>query len=198
MEKIISLHQLDLNGKYSYADYLTWRIEQALEIIKGKILPMTAPNRKHQKISWELNGLMYIFFKSKECQAFAAPFDVRLFDKRKSGKANKDIYTVVQPDICVVCDETKLDDAGCKGAPDLVLEILSPGNSKKEMKIKKELYEENAVREYWVIDPDHETVHQFVLNKKSVFDAPTIYSSDDILKSFIFKGFELDLEKLFA
>lgn len=198
MKKITSLSQLDLNARYSYADYLTWQFEQSVEIIKGFIVPMAAPSRKHQNISWELNGLMYTFFKQKACKAFAAPFDVRLLDKSKSVKQNKDVYTVVQPDICVICDESKLDDAGCVGAPDLVIEILSPGNSKKEMKLKKQLYEHSGVKEYWIIDPDHETAHQFILKNSDTFDPPLIYSSDDKLKCFIFEGLEIDLEKLFV
>lgn len=155
MEKILSLSQLDLRGLYTYADYLTWQFDQAVELIKGKILPMAEPSRRHQQISRDLNGTLFNFFKKNPCEFYAAPFDVRLFDKRKSVKANKDVYSVVQPDICVICDESKLDTRGCLGAPDLVIEILSPGNSKKEMRLKKLLYEENAVREYWIVDPEH-------------------------------------------
>lgn len=156
MEKITSLSQLDPNGIYTYADYLTWQFEQAVELIKGKILPMAALSRRHQAISRELNGVFYNYFKKHPCEFFAAPFDVRLFDKVKTAKANKDVYTVIQPDICIICDNAKLDQKGCKGAPDLIVEILSPGNSKKEMRTKKRLYEENLVKEYWIIDFDHE------------------------------------------
>ena len=156
MEKIDNLSQLDLNGTYSYADYLTWQFEQAVELIKGKIFPMAAPNRKHQIISREIHGIMYMFFQKAPCEFYAAPFDVRLYDKKKTIKANKDVFTVVQPDLCIICDETKLDDKGCIGAPDLIVEILSPGNSTKEMRTKKDLYAETGVREYWIIDPEHE------------------------------------------
>jgi Uma2 family endonuclease len=189
---------LDLNGTYSYADYLTWRFEQTLEIIKGKILPMAALSRRHQKISSFLHGNLYIFFEKHLCDVYAAPFDVRLFDKNKSIKANKDIFTVIQPDICVVCDESKLDDAGCLGSPDVIIEILLLGNSKKEMKIKKKLYEENSVKEYLIIDPYYETAHQFILNTNEIFDAPKIYASDDILQCALFEGLEINLEKMFV
>ena len=198
MEKITSLSQLDLNARYSYADYLTWHFEQSVELIKGLVFPMAAPNRKHQKISAFLNFKLYSFLENHKCEMYAAPFDVRLFDKDKSVKQNKDIYTVVQPDLCIICDLSKLDDAGCIGAPDLVIEILSPGNSKKEMKIKKKLYEENAVREYWIIDPYYETAHQFILKSENAFDAPKIYASDDMLPCAIFEGLEINLEKLFV
>ena len=197
MEKIENLSQLDLNGIYTYADYLTWQFEQAVELIKGKILPMAAPSRRHQIISREIHGIMYIFFQSAPCEFYAAPFDVRLYNKKKSIKANKDVFTVVQPDLCIVCDESKLDDKGCIGAPDLIVEILSPGNSKKEMRTKKDLYAEAGVREYWVIDPERENAFQFLLEKGSKYSPPTIYVNDEILDCFIFPDLKIDLNKVF-
>ena len=198
MEKITSLSQLDPNGIYSYADYLTWQFEQAVELIKGKILPMAAPSRRHQAISRELNGVFYNYFKKHPCEFFAAPFDVRLFDKVKTIKANKDVYTVIQPDICIICDNAKLDEKGCKGAPDLIVEILSPGNSKKEMRTKKRLYEENLVKEYWIIDFDHEQTFQFILDEQqSVYQPPVICVSDEVLDCALFSDLKIDLEELF-
>lgn len=197
MKQIDSLSQLDLNGKYNYADYLTWKFEQAVELIKGHIMPMAAPSRKHQSISWQLTLIVGNTFMNQKCRAFAAPFDVRLFDKSKSVKANQDVYSVVQPDICIICDVDKLDDKGCQGAPDLVIEILSAGNSKKEMKIKKQLYEENLIREYWIIDPEHETVHQFVLGENQLYNPPIIYVSEDMVYADIFKELQVPLEKVF-
>lgn len=198
MEKITSLSQLDLNGIYTYADYLTWQFEQAVELIKGKILPMAAPSRRHQAISRELNGVFYNYFKKHQCEFFAAPFDVRLFDKVKTIKANKDVYTVIQPDICIICDNAKLDEKGCKGAPDLIVEILSPGNSKKEMRTKKRLYEENLVKEYWIIDFDHEQTFQFILDEQqSVYQPPVICVSDEVLECALFSDLKIDLEELF-
>lgn len=198
MKEIISLEQLDLvNGIYSYADYLTWKFEQAVELVKGKILPMAAPNTKHQQISWRLSLAIGIHFKDHNCQAFAAPFDVRLFDKKKSVKANKNVYSVVQPDICVICNLQRLDDKGCLGAPDLVVEILSPGNSAKEMKTKKLLYEENEIREYWIFDPERETVHQFHLTEANTYSPATIYVKDEILSCVIFPDLQIPLEEIF-
>jgi Uma2 family endonuclease len=197
MKDITHLSQLDLNGTYSYADYLTWKFEQAVELIKGRILPMAAPSRRHQRISWQLSGMLFNTFKNKKCRAFAAPFDVRLFDKTKSIKANKDVYSVVQPDMCIICDLSKLDDNGCQGAPDMVIEILSPGNSKKEMRIKKSLYEENQIQEYWIVDPERETIHQFVLNKQNIYDAPTIYVSGEVANCAIFEELKVPLDEVF-
>ena len=194
----MSLEQLDVvNGRYNYADYLTWKFEQTVELIKGKILLMSAPSRKHQDISRELNGAFYEHFKRHDCRFYAAPFDVRLYDKRRSAHANKDVYTVVQPDICIICDLKKLDDKGCLGAPDLVVEILSPGNSTKEMKTKKLLYEENEIREYWIFDPEHENVFQFHLTDAGVYSPATIYVKEEVLECVIFPDLNIQLQEIF-
>ena len=197
MASITSLSQLDPNGIYSYADYLTWKFEQALEVIKGKIFPMSGPSRIHQKISWQLTVNFDNHFKQHRCEAYAAPFDVRLYDKKKSQKADKDIFTVVQPDLCVICDLTKLDDRGCLGAPDLIVEILSPGNSTREMKIKKEQYAESGVKEYWIVDYNHETLTQFSIEEDGNFGRPLIFTSEEAVPSVIFPDFMLNLIELF-
>ena len=197
MEKITDLSQLDPNGVYTYADYLTWQIEQAIELVKGKILKMAAPSRRHQGISWNLSMNVGQQFKRHACRAYAAPFDVRLYDKKKSDQANKDIYTVVQPDLCIICDLSKLDDRGCLGAPDFIVEILSPGNSSKEMKLKKNLYEETGVREYWIIDPEHETAVTYYLQNDGTYSVPSIFVSDDVVNPTIFPDFSVELEPLF-
>jgi Uma2 family endonuclease len=190
---ITSLDQLDPNGIYTYADYLTWKFEETVELIKGKIFRMAAPRRKHQDISREISGPFYLYFQGKDCKFYAAPFDVRLYDTRKSVKANRPIYSVIQPDVCVVCDLNKLDDKGCLGAPDLIVEILSPGNSKKEMINKYNLYEENGVREYWIVSPDSEMVTLLVLQKNGKYAPPQYFFSDDSLTSAIFPDLTLDL-----
>ena len=128
---------LDYGKEYTYADYLQWRFKERIEILKGKVFKMSpAPARLHQKISRELGGIFYNYFRNHKCEFYVAPFDVRLVDTRKKSKKDEDISTVFQPDICVVCDPKKLDKKGCLGAPDFIIEILSPGNSKKEMKYK--------------------------------------------------------------
>ena len=159
---ITNINQLDLGKTYSYADYLTWIFQEKLELIKGKIFQMSpAPSRYHQQVSGNLHGIMWTAFKNHSCNLYAAPFDVRLLDKKKS-TLDKDIFTVVQPDLCIICDENKLDDKGCIGAPDLVIEILSSGNSSKEMKYKFDLYEEAGVLEYWIVNPENKTL--FILS----------------------------------
>ena len=199
MPPILDISQLDLvHGNYSYADYLTWKFEQTVELIKGKIMPMAAPSRRHQAISWQLTLNIGNFFAKHLCRAYAAPFDVRLYDRKKSEKANQDVFTVVQPDICIICDLEKLDDKGCNGAPDLVIEILSPGNSNKEMKIKKELYEESNISEYWIFDPERECAFQFHLTEEGVYSPATIYVKEDIFQCVLFSDLSFPLSDIFV
>jgi Uma2 family endonuclease len=193
---ITDISKLDLNGTYSYADYLLWHLEERLELIKGKIFKMSpAPNVAHQRISTQLQGAFFNYLNSKGCDLFSAPFDVRLYSDKRSKLANKDIYTVVQPDLCIVCDENKLDERGCLGAPDLVVEILSPGNSKKEMNDKFELYEECGVREYWLVEPVENAVFVYVLGEKGTYMG--LKPATDILRSTIFPDFEVNLKDVF-
>ncbi len=162
MKTITDINQLDMNGTYTYADYLLWKFEERVEILKGKLFRMSpAPSSRHQAVSSNLHVELGIFLKNKQCKLYSAPFDVRF---PKQSKGDKQIYTVVQPDLCVVCDPKKIDEKGCLGAPDLVIEILSKGNSKKEMKNKFELYEEAGVQEYWLIDPEYQNVFVYVLD----------------------------------
>ena len=198
MRTITSLSQLDLNGTYSYADYLQWRLEEAVELIKGKIFRMSpAPGATHQRISWRLSGIIFNYLKDKPCQAFSAPFDVRLLDGSKSAAANHDIFTVVQPDISIICDATKIDEAGCLGAPDLIIEILSKGNSRKEMKHKFSLYEENSVREYWIVAPYEQFLQQFILSGDNRYHLHAICTSDDVVTSVIFPDLNIPLQEVF-
>ena len=165
MAAITKLSQLDMNGTYSYADYLMWKLKERVELFKGKIMEMSpGPNRFHQAVSRNIFGILWNNFKNDKCQIFFAPFDVRLLDKKKT-TPDKNVYTVVQPDICIICDKSKLDDRGAFGAPDLVIEILSPGNSKKELKTKFDLYEEAGVKEYWIVNPTEFSVLIYKLVK---------------------------------
>ena len=189
--EITSLNQLDLvNGIYSYADYLVWKIKERVELLKGKILEMSAPSPIHQEISGNLQGALFVFLKNSKCKLYTAPFDVRFPQKGES-----QVYTVVQPDLCVVCDFEKIDSKGCVGAPDLVVEILSPGNSKKEMKSKFALYQEEGVREYWIVDPDRELVFVYVAENKKF--KPTIPIADDYVCSTIFPDFKIHTADIF-
>lgn len=193
---VTDFDELDLNGTYTYADYLLWQFKDRVELIKGRIFKMSpAPNTSHQLISSKLQGNLFVHLKDKSCYLFSAPFDVRLFDTKKSAFVNRDIYTVVQPDLCVVCDGNKLDEKGCLGAPDLVIEILSPGNSKKEVDSKFDLYQESGVREYWIVQPIDQNVFIFTLNDSGVFIG--LKPATEQLRSIIFPELSIDLKEIF-
>jgi Uma2 family endonuclease len=196
MIMITDINQLDFDKTYSYADYLTWKFQERLEIFKGKLFKMSpAPSTAHQKISMRLTGILYNNFNNHPCNLFAAPFDVRLLDKKKSIN-DSEIFTVVQPDLCVICDENKLDQRGAFGAPDLVIEILSPGNSKKELKYKFDLYEEAGVLEYWIVNPEEKTFLIYVLRDNQFIGLHPLIEEDQI-KSPLFPQLDFILEEIF-
>lgn len=191
-----SFDNLDVSKSYSYADYLTWQFQEKLELIKGKILKMSpAPSTLHQKIAGNLHGNLWNLLKNKKCNLFIAPFDVRLLDKKKS-TADQEIFSVVQPDLCVICDENKLDERGAIGSPDLIIEILSPGNSKKEMKTKFELYQEAGVLEYWIVNPLDKNILIFVLKNNTFIGMPPLVE-DDTMQSVIFPELNFKLFEVF-
>lgn len=199
MAHITELSQLDLNQTYSYADYLTWRLKDAVELIKGKIMLMSpAPNVSHQRIERNLIIEIGTHLKNKRGQVFPTPFDVRLYGRKKSILKNQEIFTVVQPDLCVICDPDKLDKQGCNGAPDWIIEILSKGNSKREMQIKYQLYQESGVHEYWLVYPEAEAVHQFVLDDNGQYQLKNMYAEDDKAIPSLFPDLAIDLAELFA
>lgn len=162
MEPITDISQLDVNKRYTYADYLTWQFNERVELIKGGLHKMSpAPRRLHQKIEGILHVKLWLFFENRTCEVYQSPFDVRL--SKNKGQIDQKIDTVVQPDICVICDKSKLDDAGCIGAPDLIVEILADSTAKKDYNEKFNLYEENEVKEYWIVNPATKTIEIFSL-----------------------------------
>ncbi|MBM0653047.1 Uma2 family endonuclease [Capnocytophaga genosp. AHN8471] len=190
---ITNINQLDpINGLYTYAEYLLWKFEERVELLKGKLFKMSAPSPAHQVVQSNLNIELGLYFRNQKCQIYPAPFDVRLPAKGETGDA---IHTVVQPDLCVVCDRTKIDSRGCIGAPDLVIEIISPGNSKKELKQKFKLYEEAGVREYWVIHPSEEYVIVNVLENNHYKTLSPIV--DDEVHSVIFPTLKVHTKEIF-
>lgn len=193
---ITNIKQLDLKGSYTYADYLLWHFKERVELIKGKIFKMSpAPNSFHQDISGNLFFELRSYINKGTCKLYAAPFDVRLINYKES-TADNQILTVVQPDLCMICDRNKIDTKGCIGAPDLIIEILSPENSKKEMDIKYDLYEENGVKEYWIVNPSEMTISIFVLqNDKYNGIKPLIFDSK--LQSPTFPDLKFAVKKIF-
>ncbi len=185
---------LDTEKLYAYADYLKWQFKERVELIKGKIFKMSpAPTPKHQLILGDLFVCFATFLKSKTCIPFLAPFDVRF----PNHKNDINPYTVVQPDICIVCDTNKIDDKGCNGAPDLIVEILSPSTAAKDINDKFRLYEEHKVKEYWIIDPLNKIVDIFLLDKKGKYQLLQKFSEQDQIKVKTFPGLQIDLKDIF-
>jgi len=185
---------LDLNKMYTYADYFKWKFEDRVELIRGKIFKMSpAPNLAHQRLSSRLHLELGKYLEGKTCEVFTAPFDVRL--PRKS-KDDRDIITVLQPDICLVCNTSILDSRGCLGAPDITVEILSPSNNVTELKNKYEVYEEAGVKEYWVVSPQDKTFLVYTL-KEGRYSASRLMVAGDVFSSTALEGFSLDIAELF-
>ena len=186
---------------FTYADYLTWNFKERIELIRGRIFKMSpAPSITHQGISTNISFQFLLFLQGKKCKCFQAPIDVRLKGKpfRKKKLRDEEITTVVQPDIIVVCDEEKLkDNRSVDGAPELVVEILSPGNTRTETKHKFGLYEENGVFEYWMVYPEYKQIHVFVLNEKEEYGKPTIYEANENISSTVLTGLSIPMEDLF-
>ncbi|HET8827845.1 MAG TPA: Uma2 family endonuclease [Pelobium sp.] len=194
-EKVYSLNDIDESLTYSYASYLNWLFDERLELIKGKIYKMSpAPSRVHQKISVNLLRDFANFLQGKPCDVYTAPFDVRF---PQTSKADKDIYTVLQPDLCVICDKSKLDDRGCLGAPDLVVEILSPGNNKKELLLKYKVYEEFGVKEYWIVSPGDKTLLIYTLDETSQYQPSKLFTLSEQVTSTVLPNFVLSIDAVF-
>jgi len=190
---------LDLNKRYTYADYLTWMDDVRRELYDGFIKLMTpAPSSKHQEISVNLTISLGSFLIRKVCKLYHAPSDVR-FPKNRKSLEDKQVYTVLQPDLYVVCDLSKLDARGCLGAPDLIIEIVSPKNSKRDLKDKFDIYQEHGVREYWIVNPTDENVNVFLLDEKGKFQLVGMYAEDDKIPVNIFNGdLKVDLKEVFV
>jgi Uma2 family endonuclease len=182
------------NYGYTYADYLKWKIDERIELFRGRILKLSAPNLSHQNISGNLYFHIRSFLSDKKCKVFAAPFDVRLPVQNR--KRDDEVTTVVQPDLCVICDLEKLDARGCCGAPDLCVEILSPGNSRKEVQLKFEIYEEAGVLEYWIVNPEEQNLLIYTLtNGKYIGSKP--YAPGEVVTSTVLPGLQINLEDIF-
>jgi Uma2 family endonuclease len=179
--------------RFTYADYKAWELDEGerFELIGGKAYAMAAPNDFHQGILVELVLQIAGYLRGKPCKVRPAPYDVRLFYAEDESDD-----TVVQPDISVICDEGKRGAEGCRGAPDLVVEILSPSNSGEECVRKFNLYLEAGVREYWIVAPGSKTVQAFVLRDGAY--AGTVYPAGALLPSAVLEGLSITLADVFA
>jgi Uma2 family endonuclease len=190
---------LDLNRKYTYADYLTWADDKMRELLNGFVRLMSpAPALKHAVVSRRLayDFIHYIERNGGDCQVFYAPFDVR-FPSAPDNTADDQIDTVVQPDICVVCDASKLSERGCLGAPDMVVEIISPSSMRYDLKEKFNIYEAGGVKEYWVVSPKEKGINVFILQENGLYDRGTVYEWDTLVPVQTLKGLSIHTETLF-
>jgi Uma2 family endonuclease len=183
---------------YTYGDYKRWPADERWELIDGTAWNMSpAPNRFHQKYQMGFITQIAPFLEGHPCEVYAAPFDVLLPDL--PDQAEDEVTTVVQPDISVICDESKLTDKGCTGAPDWIIEILSPYTSRKDIAIKHELYQRHGVREYWIADPGNRYVHVYLLDEKGNYpDDPKIYLREGTIECCVIEGLRIELGRVFT
>ncbi len=197
---------------YTYGDYRNWPEDERWELIEGTAWnmspaawlsrsqsdrPSPAPNRYHQHYSAKLFQQIINQLESHPCEVYAAPFDVFLPDFAEENE--DDVTTVVQPDISVICDKSKLTLKGCTGAPDWVIEILSPFTLRKDSAVKFDLYERHKVKEYWIVDPGSKTVQVFILDDTGKYpENPKIYTGTELLRCTAVEGLTVDLSRVFA
>lgn len=183
-------------SRYSFADFLAWDECERAEIINGEIYLMGSPSSAHQLISMELSRQLANYLEGKTCRAIPAPYAVRLFEQ--DGDGPEDVDTVVEPDISVICDRDKIDETGCKGAPDMVVEILSPSTQRHDRLVKLGLYQRAGVREYWIVSPEEQTVQVMLLDGNGVLQLHEVYGRDSIAKVNVLEGCFIELSKVFA
>ena len=180
--------------RYTFADYLSWDEDDHVELIDGKRFPMEMPFTIHQRIRGDLGVQLCNYLRDTPCEIFIGPLPVRLFEKETDSPSN--VSTVLIPDIWMVCDPGKLDDYGCKGAPDLIIEILSPSSRRHDRIVKLDLYQKAGVREYWVVNPEDRTV-QVMLLKDSYLLPVEDYGREDMAKVNVLEDCAIDLSKVF-
>jgi Uma2 family endonuclease len=184
------------NGKFTYGDYLSWTDEERWELIDGQAYNMTlAPSREHQGILGALFYELYSYLRGKPCKVYPAPFDVRLPEENQS---EDEITTVVQPDLTVICDPSKLDKKGCLGSPDLIIEIISPSTLAHDYQAKLALYERHQVPEYWIVHPIDRIVMVFLLQENGEYGKPRIYAGEDQVSVNLFPDLIIDLKDIFT
>ncbi len=180
---------------YTYGDYLSWPDGERFELIEGVPYSMSpAPSTQHQRVVLALATQVHNHLTDKGCEVFVAPFDIRL---PETDEADEDIVTVVQPDISVICDPSKFDEKGCRGAPDWIVEVLSPHTASKDHIRKRELYEKHGVREYWLVHPTDQLVTVFIQGEDGKFGAPSFHDGEGEIDVKTIQGLTLDLDAIF-
>lgn len=182
--------------RYTFADCLAWGENERAEIINGEIFMMAPPSSVHQEISGALFAQFYNYLEGKQCRVYAAPFAVRLFEQ--DGDTPENVDTMVEPDLSVICDKNKIDKRGCKGVPDLVIEILSPSTQRHDRLVKLDLYQRAGVREYWIADPENGTIQVMLQDSSGTLQLREVYSQSDIARVNVLEGCFIDLNKVFS
>jgi Uma2 family endonuclease len=178
-----------LNQKYTYGDYAQWSDDERWELIEGVPFAMTAPLRIHQDVVFNIGLQIGLYMQGKPCKVYPAPFDVRL---PRKDEADEDVETVVQPDIAVVCDPSKLDKKGCRGGPDWVIEVLSSSTIFRDMNVKRSLYEMHGVREYWLIHPEDRWLMAYTLDNEGGYGKPAVFNMEEPSPTALFPGLSID------
>ncbi|MGI4871036.1 MAG: Uma2 family endonuclease [Janthinobacterium lividum] len=196
MAPITDISQLDPSQSYTYADYLSWRFTEYVELIKGRMLrKMSAPTSAHQQVATNFTIEIGRYLKGRPCRVYASPFDVRLL--RSTGNGDAQIKTVVQPDVCVVCDLGKIDRRGCLGAPDWIVEIVSPSSLVLDTRTKFDLYAENGVGEYWIAFPGEQTILAYALDAAGQYELTGTYAEPGRMASHTLPELVVDWTDIF-
>ena len=186
----MAIPQLREEEHYTYADYLGWDENIRAELLDGGVVMMAPPLRVHQGIITQFVYQIESYLKEKKCKVYPAPFAVRLFPEKDDSDT-----TVFEPDIVVICDSEKLDDKGCNGAPDLVIEVISPSTAKYDRIYKFRKYQKAGVKEYWIVDPETKTVQVCILeNGRYVV---SMYDETEKTPVSVLEGCEIDLSGVF-
>ena len=192
----MSIFHNNINKKYTYTDYLTWPEGERWEIIDGVPYMQAAPTWQHQAISGDIFSQFYSYLKDKPCRVFSAPFDVCISEDKESDEEISNIIS--QPDIVVVCDESKLRKTGYFGIPSLIIEISSPSTAKKDKILKFNKFEKAGVTEYWIVEPENKLINVFLLQENNRYGRPDIYSDEDKITVTTFPELIIDLKSVFA
>ncbi|HVS12739.1 MAG TPA: Uma2 family endonuclease [Thermoanaerobaculia bacterium] len=187
----------DSGRRYTYGDYVQWTGDERWELVDGQVFDMTpAPSRLHQQVVVRMLFQIEGRLRGHRCQVYVAPFDVRL---PKGDEPDEQVDTVVQPDIVVICDPAKLDDAGCRGAPDWIVEILSPRTSARDQELKRDLYRRSGVREYWHLDPVSRGLVRYRRDEAAGgFSEPVRGVAEGRIATSVLPDLEVDFDEVFA
>lgn len=181
---------------YTYADYLSWPEDERIEIINGVPYLQAAPSRIHQEVLSEVHRQFANYLLDKDCKVYPAPFHVVLDPENENADETQSKY-VLEPDISVVCDGEKLDERGCKGSPDLIVEIISPSTARKDKIEKFHIYEQSGVQEYWIIEPETKIVSVFTLQDTGRYGRPELYTEEGQVKVSLFDDLVVELNAVF-